>query len=267
MSTSIDDIFDVVVVGGGPAGATAAHDLARQGRSVLLLDRAGRIKPCGGAIPPRLIKDFDIPDELLVARARCGAHDLAGRRARSTSRSRAASSAWSTASTSTNGCASARRSAGAVRRTGTLRAHRARRRRRQRGALPRARRRRARRRACGVGARALRHRRRRRALRGGAPGGAGRRAQPVRVRLPRDRARARGRARRGYDGTRCDVYYQGELSPDFYGWVFPHGDTHEHRHRQRRQGLLAAHGTAARCARPAAWTAPRRCAAKARRSR
>jgi geranylgeranyl reductase len=29
----------------------------------------------------------------------------------------------------------------------------------------------------------------------------------------------------GYDGTRCDVYYRGELSPDFYGWVFPHGDT------------------------------------------
>jgi geranylgeranyl reductase len=29
----------------------------------------------------------------------------------------------------------------------------------------------------------------------------------------------------GYDDTRCDVYYQGTLSPDFYGWVFPHGDT------------------------------------------
>ena len=29
----------------------------------------------------------------------------------------------------------------------------------------------------------------------------------------------------GYDGSRCDVYYRGTLSPDFYGWVFPHGDT------------------------------------------
>ncbi|MEQ1669867.1 MAG: geranylgeranyl diphosphate reductase, partial [Hyphomicrobium sp.] len=29
----------------------------------------------------------------------------------------------------------------------------------------------------------------------------------------------------GFDGKRCDVYYDGRLSPDFYGWVFPHGDT------------------------------------------
>ena len=27
-----------------------------------------------------------------------------------------------------------------------------------------------------------------------------------------------------FDPSRCDVYYQGKVSPDFYGWVFPHGE-------------------------------------------
>ena len=62
------EIFDFIVVGGGPAGATAANDLASRGHKVALLDRRGRIKPCGGAIPPRLIRDFDIPIHLLKAR-------------------------------------------------------------------------------------------------------------------------------------------------------------------------------------------------------
>lgn len=61
------EVFDAVVVGGGPAGATAAETLARSGKSVALLDRAGRIKPCGGAIPPRLVRDFAIPDRLICA--------------------------------------------------------------------------------------------------------------------------------------------------------------------------------------------------------
>ncbi|MEP4979773.1 geranylgeranyl diphosphate reductase [Ascidiaceihabitans sp.] len=61
-------MFDVVVVGGGPSGATAAEDLVRSGHKVALLDREGRIKPCGGAIPPRLMQDFFIEDTQLVAK-------------------------------------------------------------------------------------------------------------------------------------------------------------------------------------------------------
>jgi geranylgeranyl reductase len=28
-----------------------------------------------------------------------------------------------------------------------------------------------------------------------------------------------------YDRSRCDVFYDGGMSPDFYSWVFPHGST------------------------------------------
>jgi geranylgeranyl reductase family protein len=46
--------FDVIVVGAGPGGATAAWKLAEGGARVLLLERAPslpRYKPCGGGIP------------------------------------------------------------------------------------------------------------------------------------------------------------------------------------------------------------------------
>ena len=48
---------DVIVVGAGPAGATAATILAQQGHDVLLLDRQGfpRDKICGDAIPNGVI--------------------------------------------------------------------------------------------------------------------------------------------------------------------------------------------------------------------
>ena len=61
-------VYDAVVVGGGPAGATAATDLAMAGLRVALLDRAGRVKPCGGAVPPQLLRDFDVPETQLVNR-------------------------------------------------------------------------------------------------------------------------------------------------------------------------------------------------------
>ena len=70
MNDTTPQSFDTVIIGGGPAGATAAHDLASAGKSVLLIDKPGRIKPCGGAIPPKAIEDFDIPEEQIVARAK-----------------------------------------------------------------------------------------------------------------------------------------------------------------------------------------------------
>ncbi len=60
--------YDVIVVGGGPSGATAANELATDGHRVLLLERAFRIKPCGGAIPPCLLDEFEIPESLLKAK-------------------------------------------------------------------------------------------------------------------------------------------------------------------------------------------------------
>lgn len=61
-------LYDAIVIGGGPAGATAATDLAMQGLRVALVDRGGRIKPCGGAVPPKLVEQFSIPAEQIVAR-------------------------------------------------------------------------------------------------------------------------------------------------------------------------------------------------------
>jgi len=53
-------MYDVAIVGAGPAGSTAARYLAKQGFSVCLLDRYRfpRDKPCGGGFSPLLIDEF-----------------------------------------------------------------------------------------------------------------------------------------------------------------------------------------------------------------
>jgi geranylgeranyl reductase len=209
--------YDLVVVGGGPSGATAAHDAAKAGFHVALLDRAGRIKPCGGAIPPRCVRDFDIPPELLVARVFSARiispsdrkvdmpipNSYVGMVDREHFdewlRNRAAQ-------------------AGAERRTGTYEGFT----------------------RDGYGTAIVNY-----TEKDGTPGILRARcvigADGALSKVARDTVRGsdkmpfvfayheiikspeNGAAEFGKD--RCDVYYNGKLSPDFYAWVFPHGAT------------------------------------------
>lgn len=58
--------YDVAVIGGGPSGAVAAAELAKEGIATVLIERnLGNVKPCGGAIPLGLIEEFGIPDTLV----------------------------------------------------------------------------------------------------------------------------------------------------------------------------------------------------------
>lgn len=61
--------YDVVVIGGGPAGSSAARRAAMHGLSVLLLEKQEmpRRKPCGGALSEHAISylDFKLPQRLV----------------------------------------------------------------------------------------------------------------------------------------------------------------------------------------------------------
>ncbi|MDN2566071.1 geranylgeranyl diphosphate reductase [Aquibium sp. A9E412] len=209
--------WDVIVVGGGPAGATAAARLAGAGRSVLLVDREGRTKPCGGAIPTRAIRDFAIPPELLAARVRSARIIAPSGRAIDMQigdlgyvgmvdrdvfdpwlRDRAAA-------------------AGATRLAGTFRAL-------------------ARNRDGTVTVTVAPkdrsppvHHRARAVIGADGANSAVRRAvfgpakTPPYVFAYHEIVKSPAGATEAFRPDRCDVVYDGAISPDFYGWVFPHG--------------------------------------------
>ena len=54
-------MYDCIIVGAGPAGATAAYHLGKTGHQVLLLEAAPlpRYKPCGGGVSPQIASWFD----------------------------------------------------------------------------------------------------------------------------------------------------------------------------------------------------------------
>jgi len=213
--------YDVVVVGGGPSGATAAEDLARGGHKVALIDRAGRIKPCGGAIPPRLIRDFDIPEEQLVAKITTARMiSPTGRRVDIPIENgfvgmvdREHFDEW---------LRERARRAGAERVRGSFKSieHDEQERTivvyQSKGDEP--------------GAAKEEHRIIARLVIGadGARSEVARQSIPGAEKIPfvaayHEIVSSPPEGVKGFDGARCDVYYQGELSPDFYAWIFPHG--------------------------------------------
>ena len=66
--------WDVVVVGTGPAGATAARWAAKKGLRTLLIDKAKlpRDKPCGGGVATKALDrlGLELPEDLVAGRVK-----------------------------------------------------------------------------------------------------------------------------------------------------------------------------------------------------
>ena len=60
----MNSIEDVLIVGGGPAGAYCAYNLARKGIKTTIIDYSHpREKPCGGGISPPVLKKFSFLEQ------------------------------------------------------------------------------------------------------------------------------------------------------------------------------------------------------------
>ncbi|MEO0463507.1 MAG: geranylgeranyl diphosphate reductase [Pseudomonadota bacterium] len=214
-----ETIYDAVVIGGGPSGATAATDLALAGHSVLLMERGGRIKPCGGAVPPRLLEDFDIPHSLLVAKARSARMIAPSGRAVDMPVGeigyvgmvdREDFDEWLRVRACESGAERITATFEKIERDDedfplvTFRRERG-------GPIERVRAR------CIIGA-------------DGARSSVAKQSLPNAERVKcvfayHEIIKSPDNDTDAFDAARCDVFYQGRLSPDFYAWVFPHGDT------------------------------------------
>jgi geranylgeranyl reductase len=182
----------------------------------MLLDRAGRIKPCGGAIPPKLIEEFCIPESLIVARVNSArmisptqkAVDMPIEGGYVGMVDRESFDEWLRQRAASAGARWIRGTFTQITRDpdGTARVHF-----REAGEQ-----RQVRARAI-IGADGAMSAVAKSEIKG---------ADKIRyVAAYHEIVRVPQTALGGYSDTRCDVYYQGKLSPDFYAWIFPHGET------------------------------------------